>query len=109
MPTSITLATGLKNTNFVANTSRYINSTLIYWGNQNVLTFETYKRQPLVFSSSDRYLVVKPGEEFRPDLIAGRAYGNGLISLGWRIMEANLVFDVFDLRAGLTLRVPSIV
>jgi hypothetical protein len=108
MAIKIKPATGLKNSNFVANTSRYINSPIIYWGPQSVITFETYKRKPQVFSSADRYLVIKAGEEYRPDLIAKRAYGTSLLSYWWKIMEANLIFDVFDLKVGLTLRVPPI-
>jgi len=109
MPTKIEPATGLKNTNFVKNTSRYINSPIIYWGDKRVITFTTYKRKPMSFSSSDKYLVVKAGEEYRPDLIAKRAYGSSLITLWWKIMEANGIFDVFDIKAGLTLRIPAIV
>ena len=108
MPTQIAHATGLNNTDFVSNTSRYISSPIIYWGDKKVITFTTYKRRPKVFSNQDKYLVVKAGEEYRPDLIARRAYGNSLISFWWKIMEANDLFDVFDLRAGLTLRIPPL-
>ena len=108
MPTQIQTATGLKNSDFVTNTSRYAKSTIIYWGDKKVITFETYKRQPKTFSKQDKFLVVKAGEEFRPDLIAQRAYGASLISIWWKIMEANDVFDVFDLRVGLTLRIPPL-
>ncbi len=109
MPTKIEKATQLKNTDFVKNTSRYINSDLIYWGEKRVITFETYKRQPKTLSDSDKFLIVKAGEEYRPDLIAKRAYGIGLLSFWWRIMEANSIFDVFDIKAGITLRIPAIV
>lgn|SRR3954470_21299505 len=108
MPTSIETATGLRNTDFVTNTSRYVGSPIIYWGDKKVITFETYKRKPKVFSDQDRYLVIKAGEEYRPDLISKRAYGNGLLSYWWRIMEANNLYDVFDLRAGVTLRIPPL-
>lgn len=108
MPTTITPATGLSNANFVANTSRYLNSPLIYWGDKQVITYEIYKRKPLTFSPQDKFLSIKAGEEFRPDLICRRAYGNNLISLWWKIMEANSIFDVFDLKAGLTLRIPPL-
>lgn len=108
MPTPIELATQLKNSDFVANTSCYINSPLIYWGDKRVITFETYKRQAPVFSDTDKFLVVKSGEEYRPDLVAKRAYGSALISLWWKIMEVNDIYDVFDLKAGLTLRIPPL-
>ena len=108
MPNSISPATGLQNTNFVANTSRYINSDIIYWGENNIITFATYKRQPQVFSAQDKYMFINGGLEYRPDLIAKKAYGTPLISFWWKIMEANNIWDVFDLKAGLTLRIPPI-
>lgn len=107
MTVPIEEATGLSNSDFVTNTSRYINSPIIYWGGQRVITFETYKRKPKVYSDSDKYLSIKSGEEYRPDLIAKRAYGSALKELWWKILEANDIFDVFDLKAGLTLRIPS--
>lgn len=95
--------------NFVANTSRYINSPTIYWGENNILTFETYKRSIFVPSNTDKFMVITQGIEYRPDLIAKKAYGISLMGYWWRIMEANNLFDVFDLKAGITLRIPSVV
>jgi hypothetical protein len=108
MPTQIVFTTGLHNTDFVTNTSRYATSPIIYWGDKKVITFTTYKRQPLTFSNQDKYLVIGAGEEYRPDLIAQRAFGSSLFVLWWKIMEANNIFDVFDLKAGLTLRIPAV-
>jgi len=73
-----------------------------------VITFETYKRKKQAFVNTDKYLVVKSGEEYRPDLIAKRAYGSSLYTYWWKIMEANLIFDVFDIKTGLTLRIPAL-
>ena len=109
MATQISPANGLQTSNFVANTSRYIDANLIYWGDKKVLTYEVYKRKPFIKKSSDKFLVVSVGEEYRPDLIAKRAYGINLIAFWWKIMEANNIFDVFDLKAGKTLRIPAIV
>jgi len=104
---TIELATGLKNSDFVANTSRYINSPIIYWGDNRIITFTTYKRQPQVVSQNDKFMLIQKGMEYRPDLIAKKAYGKSLMALWWKIMEANNIFDVYDLKAGLTLRIPA--
>ena len=95
--------------NFVSNSSRYLNSEVIYWSEKRILTFKTYKRKTFEPSSSDKFMVIKHGMEFRPDLIAKKAYGSQLIGYWWKIMEANNIRDVFDLKAGVTLRIPAIV
>jgi hypothetical protein len=107
MANSIEL-TNLQNSNFVASTSRYLNSPIIYYGDNRVITFTTYKRAPQITSANDKFMLIKQGMEYRPDLICRAAYGNNLISLWWKIMEANSIFDVFDLKAGLTLRIPAV-
>ena len=94
---------------FVSNSSRYLSSNVIYWSDERILTFETYKRKPVVQSSSDKFMIISPGMEYRPDKIAQKAYGKKLMGYWWRIMEANNIFDVFDLKAGTVLRIPTIV
>jgi hypothetical protein len=108
MAVTITQATALQNSDFVSNTSRYLNSPIIYWGNNNVITFETYKRSPLVFSDSDKYMLITKGLEYRPDLIMKKAYGVAFTGFWWKIMEANSFTDVLDLKAGLTIRIPGV-
>jgi hypothetical protein len=108
MAVTITPATNLNNADFVSTTSRYLNSPIIYWGNNNVITFTTYKRAPLVFSDTDKYMLITRGLEYRPDLIMKKAYGVALMGYWWKVMEANRIFDVFDLKSGLTLRIPGI-
>jgi hypothetical protein len=109
MTTEIVAAPNLQNESFVANTSRYIASPIVYWSERRIITFATYKRPLNVVSQNDKYMLIKKGMEFRPDLIAKAAYGTNLISFWWKIMEANNIFDVFDLKAGTTLRVPSVI
>lgn len=109
MAVTIKPATGLVQANFVAPTSRYITSPVIYWGNNNVITFETYKRKPKVFSNNDKYMQITPGLQYRPDLITQKAFGTQLIGYWWKIMEANNIFDVFDLKVGVTLRIPGVI
>ena len=107
MNKQITIANGVQNTDFVTTTSRYINSRIIYWGDENILTFTTYKRKKHKFSNDDKYMVIPAGCEYRPDLIAKKAYGIDLISYWWKIMEVNNIFDVMDLKAGRVIRIPT--
>ena len=48
---------------------------------------------------------MKPGQEYRPDLVSNRVYGTP--DFWWRIMEANNIKDVFEFKAGLNLRIPG--
>ena len=57
-------------------------------------------------SSSDIWRLVKSDEQFNPDLIAYREYGDE--KLYWIILMANNIFDPFtDLPAGKTIRIPN--
>lgn len=91
--------------NFVDGESRYLSSTMMYYGEKNFLTFETYKRSPFQSSNNDRHYVITKGTEYRPDLVARRAYGN--VSLWWKIMEANRIFDIYDFKAGRNIIIPD--
>ena len=91
---------------FVTNTSRYVNSTVLLWGNQKALTFSTYKRSDDQNDSElDQFAVIPPGEEYRPDLTSNRAFGTP--DFWWRILEANNINDIFDYKAGRNIRIPS--
>ena len=72
---------------FVTATSRYAESQVLLYGKDRLLTFASYKRKPYVPSDSDRFAVVPPGEEYRPDLTAFRAYG--IVDYWWLLMEVN--------------------
>ena len=85
--------------------SRYVSSKPIYYGRDRKLTFKTYKKGNYPLSSQDKYMVITPGAEFRPDLIAFDVYG--ITDVWWRIMEANNIKDVFDFRSGVTIRLPA--
>ena len=108
MANSIELA-NQKPTQFVSNSSRYLSSDVIYWSDKRILTFETYKRKPVVKSSNDKFMIINAGMQYRPDKIAQKAYRKQLIGYWWKIMEANGIFDVFDLKIGTVLRIPAIV
>lgn len=99
-----TQTTDISPIKFVGNTSRYAGADVIYWGDQNLLTFNTYKKQKNILGSNDKFLVVTPGTEYRPDLVSKAVYGN--VNFWWRIMEANNIKDIFDFKAGTNLRIP---
>jgi hypothetical protein len=90
---------------FVDITSRYVNSQVLYYSENNILTFETYKRKPKQLSGNDRFMVVTKNLEFRPDLISKMAYG--FTSYWWKIMEFNDIKDIYDFKAGLNIRIPE--
>lgn len=93
-----------QSSNLVEITSRYAESEVIYYGNNRVVTFKTYKREIIAESDNDLFLTITPGEEFRPDLVSNRVYG--VSSFGWLLMQFNKIKDVFDFRAGVNLRIP---
>ncbi len=98
--------TTLTSTRFVASSSRYVSSSVIYYGDKNTITFTTYRKQTSTnVSSSDQFTVIESGFEFRPDLVSQRTYG--LPDFWWAIMEANDIKDIFDFRAGKTIRLPG--
>ena len=86
--------------------SRYINSSVIYYGVNNLLTFTTYKREEIRTSPlQDRFAVISSGTEYRPDKVSSIAYG--VPDLWWKIMEANGIYDIWDFKAGLNIRLPA--
>lgn len=97
--------TNLNPNRFVNSSSRYTGSKVIYYTENKLLTFNLYRKTKIARTSGDRYLVVSPGQEYRPDLISNLAYGT--VDFWWRIMEANDIKDVFDIKVGLNLRIPA--
>ncbi len=97
--------TDVPTTDFVTPTSRYLNSQVILWGDNRLLTFNTYKRSPISISSEDQFTIIKPGDEYRPDLTSFRVYGT--TDFWWRIMEANGLSDIFNYKSGLNIRLPA--
>jgi hypothetical protein len=97
--------TNLRPTNFVTRVSRYSESKVIYYSDEKIITFETYKKRKFVESSRDKVAVIPPGMEFRPDLVSKEKYG--LPDFWWKILEANGIKDVFDFKAGRTIVLPE--
>lgn len=90
---------------FVDISSRYYASTVLYYGDNNITTFETYKRSRPRFSSTDKVYLIRQDTQYRPDLVSNLAYG--VPSFWWRIMEANGMKDISDFKAGTTIRIPE--
>ena len=66
-------------------------------------------RRPLKLQESDGDVFIELTQEyeFRPDLIAHKAYGNS--DLWWVICEVNQVYDpFFQLKMGMILRIPEL-
>lgn len=95
----------ISHANFIDSKSRYNNSKVIYWGDRKIITFETYKRKTTGSSEGDRFYVITKGTEFRPDLVALRAYGD--VKLWWKIMEANGISDIWDFKSGRNIIIPE--
>lgn len=95
----------VRSENIVSELSRYRKKRIIYWGEQRKLTFETYVRKPYVPNGTERVMLITPGLEYRPDLMAYDVYGTP--DVWWRIMEINALFDVWDFKAGLTVMLPD--
>lgn len=90
---------------FVPVSSRYAETTVVYYTENKLITFITYKKIPIVFGNRDRFYVVTSGTEYRPDLVSQNAYGT--VDFWWKLMEANNIKDIFDFKAGLNIRIPN--
>lgn len=90
---------------FVDVTSRYASSKVVYYGDDHLVTFETYKRQSPVFSKNDKFYLITQASQYRPDLVSQLAYG--IPSFWWRILEANNMKDISDFKLGTTIRIPE--
>ena len=90
---------------FVNASSRYISSEIVYYGDQNKLTYKIYKKTPIALSSNDKFAIVPSGMEYRPDLVSKQFYG--VVDFWWKILEANNISDIFDFKAGINIRLPS--
>lgn len=97
--------TDLRSSNFVTNVSRYAQSRVLYYSDERLITFETYKRKKFVPSPRDQVAVVTPGLEYRPDLMSFDKYG--MPDFWWKILEANNMKDVTEFKAGATVVLPE--
>ena len=97
--------TNIRPTRYVPITSRYSSSTVVYYTENKILSFSTYKKINVPISQSDKYYVVTSGTEYRPDVVSQNAYGTP--DFWWKILEANNIKDIYDFKAGLNIRIPN--
>lgn len=90
---------------FVTALSRYANSKVLYYGDQHLTTFSTYKKNNIPLDANDKFSVVTPSTEFRPDMVSQQAYG--VPDFWWKIMEVNNIKDVYDFKVGVNIRLPA--
>jgi restriction endonuclease S subunit len=102
---NLLIETEIPASRFVDSTSRYLESDVIYYGENNIITFKTYKRTDISFTSNDKFFLIDGAREFRPDLVSKAAYG--ITSFWWRILQANGMKDILDFRKGVTVRIPN--
>lgn len=91
---------------FVSPTSRYITQNVVYYGENRLITFDTYLRRPYEPQGDENVMVITKGVEYRPDLVSFDVYGYP--DAWWRILEANSMKDVFEFVAGKTIMIPKI-
>ena len=104
------MANYLENTNidprqFVTPSSRYLESKVIYYTENKLLSFNTYKKTNIPLSNTDKYATIGPGVEYRPDLVSQQAYGT--VDFWWKILEANEMKDVWEFKSGKNIRIPN--
>lgn len=90
---------------FVNFSSRYTDSTVVYYTENKLLTFNTYKKKDFKTSTSDKFMPITPRYEYRPDLVSQMAYGTS--DFWWKIMEVNGIKDIYDFKTGLNIRIPD--
>lgn len=105
MANLFTYADSLIPTDYVVTTSRYVNSDVGFYGPQNKITFNIYQRREFTVSADDRYILITPGYEYRPDLVSQKAYG--LPDYWWILLQANKINDVYQFTTGKTIRIPA--
>jgi hypothetical protein len=97
--------TDIPATDFVTSISRYSSSRVVYYSDEKIITFETYKKKKHNVSSRDQVAVITPGLAYRPDLVSQERYG--VSDFWWKIMEVNNIKDIFEFKAGKTIVLPD--
>lgn len=89
---------------YVVPTSRYLNSRVIFYGDQRKITFNTFKRNAIPLNENDKYMLITAAYEYRPDLVSQKAYATP--DYWWKIMIANNINDILNFKSGITVRLP---
>lgn len=92
-------------TSLVTGTSRYRASPVVYYGERNIITFETYVRKEYVQSGTENLMLITPGVEYRPDLVSYQKYGTP--DYWWFVLQANGMKDIWEFKAGKTIILPD--
>jgi hypothetical protein len=97
--------TSIQPSKFVGVSSRYAESEVVYYTENKLLTFKTYKKNSYTPSANDKYTVITKGYEYRPDLLSNQAYGTP--DFWWKILEVNGMKDIFEFRSGENIVIPN--
>jgi hypothetical protein len=89
----------------VSGLSRYQSQTVIYYGEQKLIAFDTYIRKKYVASGKERVMLLTKGIEYRPDLVSFDVFGT--TDAWWKILEANHMQDIWEFKAGTTIIIPD--
>lgn len=94
--------------NLVSSLSRYIGSSVIFYGEQRFTTFALYNRSVngYIRSGNEKVMVITKGIEYRPDLVSNEFFGTP--DFWWAIMESNKISDIWEFKAGKTIFLPDI-
>jgi len=98
--------TNIRADKIVTGSSRYATSKVIYYGEERIITFDTYIRKTYIPSGKEKIMKLSKGVEYRPDLVSYDFYGS--VDYWWKIMEVNKIKDVYDFKAGLTIFLPNL-
>jgi len=91
----------------VSGFSRYVNQNVIYYGENKFITFDTYIRKPYKPTGKEKIMVITKGVEYRPDLVSYDVYG--IPDVWWRILQTNGMKDIWEFKAGVTIRIPEMI
>lgn len=75
----------------------------------NTLVIRNMRKSDLIpnRNSDDIQYKIEAKEAFRPDIIANRVYGDPRYA--WIILSANNLSDIFDLKTGMIITIPSVI
>lgn len=102
---NFTEVTNIDPRRFIPPSSRYLESKVLYYTENKLLTFNTYKKTEIPANDRDKYAVITPGVEYRPDLVSQQAYGT--VDFWWKILEANGMKDIWEFKSGKNIRIPG--
>lgn len=89
----------------VTPSSRYKDQNIIYYGENKILTFDTYIRKDYKQNGLEKIATITKSVEYRPDLVSQKIYG--FPDNWWRILEVNKMKDVWEFKAGKTIILPN--